>query len=65
METTKRIKLVFDNESEMEFMKANLIESGFEISKPTVSELWDREVKTQPGDILGNTLKTEFVLERF
>ncbi len=66
MKTRKKILLVFDDEREMDFMDANLKESGFEVSRSNaVSEVLDLVKKTSPDLLVLNTLDTEFILELF
>jgi DNA-binding response OmpR family regulator len=62
----KRILLVFDDESEMNFMEVNLKESGFEIFKSsTVSDILDLATSVIPDLIVLNTLDTAFALAIF
>ena len=62
----KRILLVFDDEKEMEFMEANLIENGFEIFKcANLIEVLDLAMKIVPDLIVLNTLDTEFIIELY
>ena len=62
----KRILLVFDDEREMEFMEANLIENGFEIFKTSsLNEVLSLSLKNAPDLIVLNTLDTESALELF
>jgi DNA-binding response OmpR family regulator len=66
MKTMKRILLVFDDEKEMEFMEANLIENGFEIFKcANLIEVLDLAMKIVPDLIVLNTLDTEFIIELY
>lgn len=53
----KRILLVFDDEREMDFIEANLIESGFEIFKSSdLKDVMALATKTSPDLIVLNTL---------
>ncbi len=66
MKTMKRILLVFDDEREMEFMEANLIENGFEIFKSnSLKEVLELAIKTSPDLIVLNTLNMESAVELF
>lgn len=66
MKTMKRILLVFDDEREMEFMEANLMESGFEIFKTSdLNDVMGLATKTSPDLIVLNTLDVESAMELF
>lgn len=62
----KRILLVFDDEREMEFMQANLIENGFEIfTTSDLKEVMNLALKTSPDLIVLNTLDLGSATELF
>jgi DNA-binding NtrC family response regulator len=66
MKTMKRILLVFDDEKEMNFMEANLKESGFQIySSSNVKDILGLATQVIPDLIVLNTLDTAFALAIF
>lgn len=66
MKKMKRILLVFDDEREMEFMEANLMESGFEIFRSSdLKNVLDLAIKISPDLIVLNTLDIESAVELF